>query len=55
MNRRSSGKLTFGKVKFTITSSPRARPSNWVNSTLYSYMIVAVSLYKTHIYVSLNR
>ena len=32
-------------------SSPRARPSNWVNSALYSYMIVAVSLHKTHIRV----
>ena len=34
-----------------MTSSPRARPSNWVNSVLYSYMIVAVSLHKTHIRV----
>ena len=63
MNRRSSGKLTyriptatslarnFETVKFPITSSPRARPSNWVNAALYSYMIVAVSLHRTHICV----
>ena len=41
----------FETVKFPITSSPRARPSNWVNSELYSYMIVAVSLHKTRICV----
>ena len=60
MNRRSSGTPTYRlkldervilKVKFPITSSPRARPSNWVNAALYSYMIVAVSLHKTHICV----
>ena len=28
-----------------ISSSPRARPSNWVTAALYSYMIVAVSLH----------
>ena len=38
-------------VKFPITSSPRARRSNWINSALYSYMIVAVSLHKTYICV----
>ena len=39
-------------VKFHITSSPRERPSNWVNSALiYSYTIVAVSLHKIHIRV----
>ena len=38
----------FETVKFPITSSPRARPSNWVNAALYSYKIVAVSPHKTH-------
>ena len=39
----------FETVKFPITSSPRARPSNWANAELYRYKIVAVSLHKTHI------
>ena len=59
MNRRSGGIIptvtclarNFETVKFPITSSPRARPSNRVNSVLGSYMIVAVSLHKTHICV----
>ena len=41
----------FETVKFPITSSPRARPSNWANAELYRYKIVAVSLHKTHICV----
>ena len=41
----------FETVKFSITSSPRARPSNWANAELYRYKIVAVSLHKTHICV----
>ena len=49
----------FETVRFPITSSPRARPLNWVNAALYSYMIVAdaVSLHfiKPTYYVSLNR
>ena len=38
----------FETVKFQITSSPRARPSNWINAALYRCMIVAVSLQKPH-------
>ena len=41
----------FETVKFPITSSPRARPSNWANAELYRYKVVAVSLHKTHICV----
>ena len=41
----------FETVKFPITSSPRARPSNWASAELYRYKIVAVSLHKTHICV----
>ena len=41
----------FETVKFPITSSPRARPSNCANAELYRYKIVAVSLHKTHICV----
>ena len=41
----------FETVKFPITSSPRARPSNWAKAELYRYKIVAVSLHKTHICV----
>ena len=41
----------FETVKCPITSSPRARPSNWVNAELYRYKIVAVSLHKTHMCV----
>ena len=41
----------FETVKFPMTSSPRARPSNWANAELYRYKIVAVSLHKTHICV----
>ena len=41
----------FETDKFPITSSPRARPSNWANAELYRYKIVAVSLHKTHICV----
>ena len=41
----------FETVKFPITSSPRARPSNWANAELYRYKIVGVSLHKTHICV----
>ena len=41
----------FETVKFPITSSPPARPSNWANAELYRYKIVAASLHKTHICV----
>ena len=33
---------------YVIGSSPRARPSNWVNSALYRCMIVTVSLQNPH-------
>ena len=41
----------FETVEFSITSSSRARPSNWANAELYLYKIVAVSLHITHICV----